>query len=48
MMDNITANILTNSNIPLINNGIGKLKIVDIIQDKWNNPKLGIINLIIY
>ena len=38
MMDNITANILTNSNIPVINNGIGRLKIVDVIQDKWNNP----------
>ena len=38
MMDNITGNILTDSNMPLINNGIGRLKIMDIIQDRWNNP----------
>ena len=37
-MDNLTNNILTDYDMPLINNGTGKYKITDIIQDKWNNP----------
>ena len=37
-MDNITNNLLTDANIPIINNGIGKLKIQDVLQDRWNNP----------
>ena len=34
----ITANLLTDANMPILNNGLGKFKIKDVIQDRWNNP----------
>lgn len=37
-MDNLTNNVLTDYNMPLIDNGTGKYKIVDVIQDRWGNP----------
>lgn len=37
-MDNLSANLLTDANMPILNNGLGKFKIKDVIQDRWNNP----------
>ena len=36
--DNVTANVLTDDNMPVIMNGYGSILIEDTVTDRWNNP----------